>query len=935
MKRLIYSCVAVMSLCGCAMETELEKPGTPVVVRFEKRFVTGDTKSSVVPGDVETRDSGATVAFYDAATGLLDSQYMVEDLSLPLSLNLPEKRMNVYVLGNLWLLDGNGGKRVLTFPKEEKDVASITYELGVVPAGGGLHTEGYSDFGQFGIPVRGLSKNVEITSGAEVRVPVERMFAKVRITVDHSGISSVEGQFRNKKLYFRQANRAQKPFLEGGSKACSESDLMELSDYEYPMQDGSACSYTFYVPENRQTSPDPELATYVEFSAEVDKSAGGFGGGVTYRFYLGKESGVDNDVEGNTWYDVLLTFKLGSLFEPTWRVNPDSDFSDDRLFCVMKDRGCRSILGDQVIAVRSGRISSVYVYMNKTGITGSNQLVGKQMSDSFEASNLSDYGWSADFSGLAAYGISPSWDASSARLSLSVTDKSKFVSGVMVPVTLRLSPSSKNVVMNVLTAEEPSLDIGTSDFYLGMKQTMTVKGFTGKKLTVCIQRKSDGEKLKLSNDPSAPYIGFTRMDLPGNTFDLYAWGYSELFPVTLVFKSDDDFNDNEFEVSVDILKPEFQREVKQLALPIDGTEVPVNYVFKDKNGAVLDKRMFDDGLYEQLLEPDPSWSSDYADTYISYENGAFFIDYLGHASGSDGIIDNARYLGAVVMRPKSDQFLYQDSNLYELTVNIPGYKSNFPETLHTGYLNEYFDSEIDLYAEFMSYGNKVEISGKSSSGKALDCLRTVTVSDELTRFELHQGEMVDLTSVPGGENTICATIVNPRVKSGDKSMSWSSTVNIYHDMTVAPFGVFHENSPVLDVFLTYPKAAWMLKKYYSGEIQAMPDWFTAGEMNTYDKYLSWTRKQTTARNVQENLSSTGDRVTVMYCDLFPSEYPVQSDFTPLTASVAAGRTWLTDVSFRINGSNLAQPLPTGFLGGNKYYSIVSSTTPIGWVYSYK
>lgn len=944
MKRLIYSFAALLALSGCIIDRSGENPEETqrVTVRFDRDYVAGDTKSSVIPESAEAEESGGVVAFYDAATGRLDSQYRVDDFSGPFSIVLPEKRMNVYVLGNMWLLDEENLTHEPVFPEDERDVAGMVYEFGGVDAGGGLHTETFADMGRFGIPARGQG-GFSVAAGAVINVSLKRIFAKVRITVDHSGMSSEDGQFRNVKLYFRQANAVQTPFAKDGSKASSPGDLLAVSDYESPMQDGAEMGYSFYLPENRQISPDPDLATYVEFTAEVDKNAGGFGGGVTYRFYLGKESGADNDLEGNTWYDILLSFNVGSLFDPTWRVNPGDDFSDDRLFCVMKDAACNSVLGEQDVVVRAGRPGKVYVYMNKTGVKGLNHLAGKQMSESFVASALDDCAWYGDFAALAAYGITASWDAPAGRLFLSVTDGSKFIPGMRIPVTLHLLPGEKTVVMNVMTAEDQALVMDGSEFYMGMKRSATVRGFSGSSLTVRAADASHSQLLRLSGDSAGPFVGTLGLPMSGRSVDLYAFGASESSPVKLVFESDDEFNDDTLETEFCIWKPVFRQENKVLTLLLDGTGVRVDYGFNDRNGVPMNEGAFDPGLYRELLAAKATWSNDIGDRYAGFGDGEFYIDYLGHEGGEDWIEDlinvsssnnaNVDVLGSATLKPLSP--LYSGNSAYSFKVYCPFYLRDFPSSIQTDYLNEYRDSEIDLNAEFGSYGNKVDLTAETSSGKTLTCVRQVPVSKDFVRFELHQGEVVDLTAIPGGVTVFRASITNPRVTDGDKVMDWRSMVTVFHRMTIAPFGIFREGSPVLAVYLTYPKAAWMLRKYHSGETDDVPNWNTAGEMDLYDKYLFFSRMQTTAPDYQTTYSSIGNKIPVMYCDLFPSEYPEQSNFTPETAVVAAGKTWLTDVCFKAGGNTLGQPLSSAFLSGNSYYSITTSATAIGWVFSYK
>jgi len=931
MNRLICSCIAILLLCSCDRGIFENGETVPVELRFEKAFVEGRTKSSVIPMDVETKESGAVVAFYDAQTGLLVSQHRIEDLSSPKSFVLRRGRKNVYVLGNTWLIDGNGEVQEPSFPVKEEDLQSFSYEFGAVPSENGCRTESFDETGKYGIPVRGVLKDVEVEAGTVMKIALERMFAKVRITVDHGGMSRKNGAFKNEKLYFRQANFVQTPFASGGSRASAKGQLALQSDYESPMEDGEKNSFTFYIPENRQITPVSELATFVEFTAEVDKEAGGFGGGVTYRFYLGKDSGTDNDLEGNVWYDILLSFNVNSLFEPSWRVNPDDDFSDGRLFCLMKDKSCESVLGGQDVVVRSGRPGRVYVYMNRNGVKGENHLIGRPMENEYAASSLDDCAWTGDFSELSKYGISASWEASEGRLTMTVTDKARFVSGVTIPVTLRLSPGSKEVAMNVKTAEDQTLKFDTSEFYLGMMRSASLSGFAGSELSVRAESEKGSCLFRTSGDPSASFVGMSGMQFAGNAVDLYAWGCNESAPVTLVFESDDGFNDDPLSVSFKVLKPLFRKENRNLQLRLDGTATGIDYGFNDRNGKEMDEKLFSPELYEKLLAPSLNWSGGCADVYAAYESGEFYIDYFGHYAQKDWIAEVADKLGTVEIKPESS--LYKEYSEYRLSVGYPRYERAFPAIFKTDYLNEYFDSELNLSADFNTFGNAVSFSGSTIPGNIPLDLSVMDSGGNVRTIALQMGEIVELTKIPGGLNVITASLVNPRVKSGDREITWDSYISIYHNLTIAPFAVFQEGSPEMTVYLTYPKAAWMIRKYYEGKTSEFPEWDIAGRMNCYERYLWSERLYTVGLSVQRKTSSSSHCISITYWDLFPSDFPNQKAFTREMAESVSSRRWLNQVLFKWEGAFLSQPLQGKYLDGNSFYRIMTSNSPIGWVYA--
>jgi len=668
----------------------------------------------------------------------------------------------------------------------------------------------------------------------------------------------------------------------------------------------------------------------VEFTADIDKSAGGFGGRVTYRFYLGRNPGTDNDLEGNVWYDILLSFKVNSLFEPSWQVNPEDDFSDGRMFCVMKDKSCETVLGEQDVVVRPSRPGKVYVYMNRNGAGGENHLIGRPMVKNFAASNLEDCAWTGDFSELAGYGISASWDASEGRLSLAVTDKAGFVPEKLIPVTLRLLPGLKQIVMNVKTSGDQALEFDSSEYYLGMKRTASISGFAGQRHSVRTLLESGDSLFRTSDSPSVPFVGYDGESFDGNSVDLYAWNCCENDPVTLVSESDDSFNDDPVQICLNVWKPLFRKESKDLSLLLDGTGVEVDYGFDDRNGKLIDQSLFSPALYESLLAPTLGWSDGCGDVYAGFGSEGFYIDYFGHYAQEDWIGDMVGKLGTATVKPKSD--LYQESSTYKLDVGYPRYERDFPVIFKTDYLNEFYDSSMGLSADFNTFGNNVSFTGQSIPAIAPLELSVTELKGNVKTVELQTGEIVDLAEIPSGLNVITASLSNPRVTSGDKVMDWTSFVTIYHNMTIAPFGVFLDGSSEMTVYLTYPKAAWMLEKYYMGGTSVFPKWETAGTMDCHNRYIWSQRFQTTDPDVQTTITSTDNCLKIKYCDIFPSDYPDQKSFTLESAIAASSRKWVNQVRFKLNDSTLGQPLHSEYIGGTSFYRIVTSDSPIAWLF---
>ena len=90
----------------------------------------------------------------------------------------------------------------------------------------------------------------------------------------------------------------------------------------------------------------------MEFAGALDPAAGGYGGDVTYRFYVGSDNCSNFDLERGREYDIRLSFRVGSLFEPDWKVELDN-WTDTRLFCLTADASFTDRLEEgRTVAVR-------------------------------------------------------------------------------------------------------------------------------------------------------------------------------------------------------------------------------------------------------------------------------------------------------------------------------------------------------------------------------------------------------------------------------------------------------------------------------------------------------------------------------------------------------------------------------------------------------
>lgn len=659
------------------------------------------TKASLLR-DVESRGTGALVLVFRSDTRQLATSrfFPQEELDrqadVPLKLNVPLTTCDFYILGNLNAIRRSNGDALnlldalgASFPVEESALEAMVYRLDGGDLGGGFRRETFADVAACGIPYALIRKNEAVAGllasgkGIPGAGQCGRLFSKVTVRIDHGAFDGGGAHpdfFVNSHLYLRQANARLQPFSEVHQKAAEAADVLVQSDYDPDMQSANASvtTFSFYVPENMQGellagntesrrktreelisrglgAVEPYL-TYVEFCGHLDPAAGGYGGDVTYRFYLGGDNCSDFNLKRGQEYKVDLSFRVGSIFGSDWRVEPS--LTDSRTFALTADASFATDIGavndQRLVAVRRSRPGAFYVYMNPFGsLGGTNLLLGRDASasSSYTPASLSDCSWygaflqggTEDAAWLADHGISASWDKASGRLSFSVTDAAKFEARKGDPArtfTLRLLPGGTITTdfriglyddLNVSVADGKSL---TDGFYLGQKRTVTVSGFAGGTVKYAAVQpdcggKSGNRMWKTSAGASAVFPGCAR-DAAGRpvldvrnaayaaqtylgSLDIYAW-YPNRFqqghgwesrPGKIVFFTEDWLNDS-LELDLQISEPQLNTlnefmNVKRL--PLDGTPVALGeFGFRTYDGAApMDASDFDATLYASLL----------------------------------------------------------------------------------------------------------------------------------------------------------------------------------------------------------------------------------------------------------------------------------------------------------------------------------------------
>ncbi len=671
MKRMLLFLTVFAALTGCEpddIETVMMPSGNAagyadIPVSLDVLAGEPRTKAPMLTGADDALRGGVLFLVYRTATKRLDSYRFFTPAELAaaspqtLSIRAPLAECDIYILGNLLAVSKKDASVTASlvealgasFPLDEAGLEALVYRLDGGSLNANWRREKMDEVARFGIPFgcadKGVSVQVLASAGGNVpRGKPTWMFSRIEVTVDHGlfdgGDPARVNYFTNKTLKMRQANLRLRPFSAVPVKAETDADTGD-GDLDPAMTNGTDNTYVFFVPENMQgeapaaafaTEADdakksrlkvpsnaliPEgcrkYGTYVEFRGTLDRSAGGFGGDVTYQFYLGANETTDFNLARGRRYKIRLGFTADGLFHPDWRVQPE--LTDDRLFCLTADPSFSTDIGtvnaDRMLAVRATRAGALYVYMNPEGaLGGRNLLLGKdvQRPADFAMRDLSDCSWYGAFmtagteeaAWLKARGIAATWDKAAARLRFAVSDAAKFRAhlGESRTFTLTLLPGG-TVTASFTVSLFPDLSVKvaggkslTDGFYLGQKRSLTLSGFAGKRIKYaavqegCGEHPADGQngnvQWKATNSVSAAFPGCA-VDAKGNlslrvsdpayaaqdcsgTLDVYAF-YPNRFQSEhagwrskngkIVFFSEDSLNDS-LEAAVRISEPRFR-----------------------------------------------------------------------------------------------------------------------------------------------------------------------------------------------------------------------------------------------------------------------------------------------------------------------------------------------------------------------------------------
>lgn len=317
---------------GCATDAdpEIETSETveATVSLSVNDFISPDGTRASTPGNSdEMRIINALVFQFDANTGELlknsDELLQPEDADGANNFKvgfINDKESIIAIIANIhdveWIYEDYSKRQVKEeFKKYDTflDVSIPTERVGYLQSTG-IHTTG--------IPMFGVSKKITITNKAFVMVPMERLFARVDVTVDFNAVSAIKNNFniihliyRNIPGYCRLKSLAESDDVQG---AYPEGIEWKTYDAE------GARSFSLFMPGNLQgkvsgmtskqnadTYPIPEHALAIDLTIHYDKE--GVTKEHTYTVYPGLDEINDFNVKRNRIYDVNI--KLTKLPE--------------------------------------------------------------------------------------------------------------------------------------------------------------------------------------------------------------------------------------------------------------------------------------------------------------------------------------------------------------------------------------------------------------------------------------------------------------------------------------------------------------------------------------------------------------------------------------------------------------------------------------------
>ena len=289
-----------------------------------------DLLLSVKPASVDPKDpdriSDLNLLVYTADGILQEQRY------LPARSFSPDKPLTVHLLENLSYSFVTCANLGYALPALDRDaLTAYRYHMA------------YPDEYSQGLPMSAIKENFVAGSAQLLTLPLERLLARVSLSLDRSCLSSdVTMDVRS----VRVGNGPRSVLLFGESRAETEADLFQQGFYKdgvavAPLNlrtgSGRSGSIDLYIPENVQglllpedtdpkqkvlEEPVSNVATYIELTLDYqsDSYYTDFDHWLTYRFYPGESPG-DFSLRRGRHYEFVLTPEDDGLQGHPWRID--------------------------------------------------------------------------------------------------------------------------------------------------------------------------------------------------------------------------------------------------------------------------------------------------------------------------------------------------------------------------------------------------------------------------------------------------------------------------------------------------------------------------------------------------------------------------------------------------------------------------------------
>lgn len=558
-----------------------------------------ETRSILPEESIETMITGITIAAYDSEGLIADCRHYTSGFSgMALTVNKSEI-YDIFALVNM-------GDMTSSMPLDKSGLQAIAHTI-----------SSYAEVCTSGIPMSGKLENVSYGTSRKT-IPVERLLAKLCVRILHTGLNQTGNNSTfvynmcNKSMYVRQANSRLFPFSAQGSRAASVSDTMEESDYNADLNSrtdykGSLSSsqlgpgpgyfqdttIVFYIPENVQGillpgnsdpySKTPEnisgingkdysgICTFLEFAARRENTGIGYGGDLTYRYYLGSDSTTDFSIERNCRYDLTLNFSERGFLMESWKVTRGDNWKDTRVLEFL----------DKPYTIYKGETRKVMVHYHTATTTAASSMAKPD-----------DWSYIFDNEAMTEAGLTYTFDRNTLvegpngykDFCFFFTASESAKAGSSFPIRIESWDGNLVDYSTIYISELGDMD-ATWDFcpmYVSQEGTVTITGIPEDRMPIVFSTSS----------PSI--ISCTRQT--GNTFKIVATGAGE---TQLTFTNKD--GSQELSLAMTIKAPQISIASGYLSANPDGTPVKTGYCYVDNTGKPIDN--INQAAFNTYLKP--------------------------------------------------------------------------------------------------------------------------------------------------------------------------------------------------------------------------------------------------------------------------------------------------------------------------------------------